>query len=209
MFIYILLLVTFLLLPVTGYELSKYSGRVNNKVLLAIAGFFFLHNICFIWGISFIGDYIDYIIFSLEYFFFFFLIGMLFHHKNKILKILGGLGLGVMIISTIIGFFGFFLFIVIAQDYESDKTYNYESEGKTYQTRRYSFGFATLDSIKYSYDTYRRFAFIPLEYTIDSTSFLDTKTKLNPEDPYFKITVLRDTIIFSNKNGASVSKKLD
>ncbi|PZR22803.1 MAG: hypothetical protein DI539_04750 [Flavobacterium psychrophilum] len=210
MFVYILLLITFIVFPVAAIEIAKLKAvKVSNKILFAVGGFFLLHNFFFFIGISVIGDYIDCIIFALEYFFAFFMLGLMNTKKNIFLRGVGKFGTSAMVLSIIIGFFGIILFIVIAQDYESDRIYRYKCAGKTYQTRRYSLGFATSDYMRYSYDTYRTFAYAPLEYTIDTTSFLDGKTKLYPNSGNFKITFTPNRILFSDEEGVKLTKKLD
>lgn len=210
MFSYILLLITFILFPVAAIEIAKLKTlNISNTILFAVGGFFLLHNFLYYLGISIIGDYIDYIIFALEYFFAFFMLGLMNTKKNIFLRGIGKFGTLLMVLSIIIGFFGIILFIAIAQDYESDKIYRYGNGGKTYQTRRYSFGFATLDYMRYSYETYRTFAYAPIEYNIDTTSFLDGKVHLYPGSNNFKITFTPDKIFFSDQKGVKLTKKID
>jgi len=76
-----------------------------------------------------------------------------------------------------------------SQDYECDKVFTYTSDGKDYQTRRYSFGFVTLMWEKYTFDTYRTLKYLPVEYRVDESIFFDNKTKLKiGGDLLFKIT---------------------
>ncbi|MCX6352868.1 MAG: hypothetical protein NTX03_13570 [Bacteroidetes bacterium] len=111
----------------------------------------------------------------------------------------------------IIGVIGSILFLVISQDYESDKKFNFTDEGKSYETRRYSFGFATLDDTRYTFETYRTFKYLPFEILIDKTNFFDTKTKLNIGGE-IKIEVKEngniETITFKSPNGNTFSKTL-
>jgi len=128
--------------------------------------------------------------------------------KNIILKIGGILGFCGLIVGFLIGLAGILLFLVISQDYEADKVYCLESNGKHYQTRRYSYGFATIDSITYSFYTYRRYPFLPIENKIDTTEIIDTKGEVSPESEHFKITINSNTIIFSSGNDEKLLKSL-
>ena len=105
------------------------------------------------------------------------------------------------------------MFIVISQDFEADKIYNFKSNEKNYQTRRYSFGFATLDDIRYTFETYRAYQYLPFEKQIDKTDLFELKSNLNFGDENFSIDIKESenkrTIEFSSINGKQYKKTID
>ena len=117
-----------------------------------------------------------------------------------------------MIIGTLIGFIGIWLFIVISMDYETDKIITFSSNEKEYVTRRYSFGFATTSDTRTTFETYRIFDIFPLEYKIDETDFFGSSSKINSSDENLKIQVQKqnkiDYIEFRSSDGGKFSKKL-
>ena len=211
---YFLYLIAFLAFPLMGHYLSKQIDlEKNKKYVIVIALFFLLHNILFLVSYSLKGDYADYVIFSLEYFFFCFVIFLLYQFSSIIPKVIRSIGMAFIVIGYIQGFFGVFLFIVVSQDYEADKVYNFQTNKHHYQTRRYSFGFATLDDTKYILQTYKRFLYLPFEKQINTTTLLGFKTKLDFYDKNFKVmideTKGKRKLIFSSSNEASHSIEVD
>lgn len=77
-------------------------------------------------------------------------------------------------------------------EYEADRIFHFESNNKNYETRRYSFGGATLSDTRYTFETYREFKYLPIEHKVDKTSFLDTKTYLDISEPQLKIKVVEN-----------------
>lgn len=170
--------------------MSKYLDfNKNKKQLKWTLIIFVIHNVLYISDYSIKGDYPDYIIFSLEYLFFCVLIFLLLKQKIKLLKGIGITGTIVIIIGFIQGIIGIFLFIVVSQDFESDKIYNFNSNEKSYQTRRYSFGFATLDDIKYTFETYRTYKYLPFEIKINKTDLFGFKSDVDITDEKFNAEI--------------------
>src|SRR3989442_1439956 len=149
---YILLLLTFLIFPLIALVVAI-NFRVKNlyESFKVIGAIFLIHNIFFLFGLSLKNDYPDYFIFSAEYFFFCFIIFSLYKTRNIYIKILRILATVFIAFGFIIGCFGIFLFLFVTQDYETDMTFHFTSNDKTYETRRYSFGGATLDNTKYTF----------------------------------------------------------
>ena len=112
-----------------------------------------------------------------------------------------------------IGAVGILVFPLFAQDYETDKTYQFISNDKTYETRRFSFG--TIGSIdtRYTFETYRQFKYLPIETMIDKTDFFDTRTNLKVNEDGLEIMVLakgsNQEILFKDQKGNIYLKLLD
>lgn len=109
-----------------------------------------------------------------------------------------------IVLGFLQGLIGIILFIVISQDYDSDKIYRFKNDKTLYETRRYAYVFATLADTKFTYDTYKRFRFLPIEYKIDETVLYGEKNQINFRDKSFKINVLsrggKQEICFSSKD---------
>ena len=203
---YIIYLLTFLGFPFLGLLISKYLDfDRSKKYLMWIFLLFVIHNISYAFGLSIKGDYPDYFIFSLEYLFFCIIIFLLSQWTTTLTIILRILGTSVLVVGFLQGLIGILLFIVISQDFETDRIYNFTSNEKNYQTRRYSFGFATLDDIRYTFETYRTYRYLPFEKQINKTDFLDTKSDLNFYDNNFSIKIKQSgnkmILEFSSSNG--------
>lgn len=213
-FVYYILLTTFLVFPIIGLTLSKYIKPDKflsvGKILVA---FFAIHNGFFFWGYSLKGDYIDYVIFSVEYLFFCAVTFLLFKSTNIYIKVFRALA--AITISTLVvaGLFGILLFIFISMDYETDKNFHFENNGKTYETRRYSFGGATLSDTRFTFETYRTFNYFPIEHRLDKTDFFDSKTNLDIGEAPLEITITENkkskTILFKSTNGNIFSKQIE
>lgn len=108
---------------------------------------------------------------------------------------------------------GIFIFLFISQDFEIDKVFKFENNGKQYETRSHSFGGATLSDTRYTFETYRIFKYLPLEHKLDKTDFFDDKTDLNIGDLGLKISIIENKksrkIIFQSSNGNIFSKLLN
>ena len=211
---YYIFLLTFLGYPVISLIISKFIKF--DKVLKLIKPtimFFLTHNILFIFGYSLKGDYIDYFIISLEYLVFCLTIVLLFKATNTITKFFRVFGTIAISLGFIIGLIGIIMFIVISQDYETDKLFHFESENKTYETRRYSFGFATSTDTRYTFKTYRTYTYFPLEKKIDITDFFDDKTDLQIGDEDLKISIIKidnkEKILFKSTNKHTFLKLLN
>ncbi len=211
---YIIYLLTFLIFPLVGLLFSKLiSLDTSIKIFKTLAIIFLLHNILFLFGISFIGDYPDYTIFALEYFTICWMVFSLKGFKTVYLQAFRGIGFLMIILGYLQGFFGIFLFIVVSQDFEADKLYQINNEGVQYETRRYTFGFATLIETRYSFETYKKYDFLPFEKLIDKTDLFDLRTDLDFRDEGFKVDVNKNQgmqqIRFSSSNGADSVKVVE
>ena len=211
--IYILLLLTFLIFPLIAFVIAI-NFRVKNlyESFKVVGAIFLIHNIFFSFGFSLRGDYPDYIIFSAEYFFFCFIIFSLYKTRSIYIKILNVLTTVFIAFGFIIGCFGIFLFLFITQDYQTDMTFNFKTKDKNYETRRYSFGGATLDNTKYTFETYRVYKYFPFENKVDKTIFFDTESKVAIDEAGLKITIKtidnKERIIFKDREGNEFSKLL-
>jgi hypothetical protein len=212
--VYYIFLISFLGFPFIALVLSWYLkiSWSSKFVRLAIA-FFGLHNLLFFFGYSLEGDYIDYTIFSVEYFFFCLAIFVLLKSSNAFIRFFRVLGLIVISLGVIFGLIGILFFIFITMDYESDRILHFESNNKNYETRRYSFGGATLSDTKYTFETYREFRNLPIEHKVDKTIFFDDKTDLDISEPQLKINVVENAkekqIVFTSSNGKTFVKSIN
>jgi hypothetical protein len=199
--------------PIFALVISKKVEIKRYQNIFRIwVGVFLLHNLLFFIGFSLYGDYIDYLIFAVEYFAFCLLIFSISTDKlyAKVLRILGIIGIS---FGGLIGLVGILLFIVVSQDYESDKKIQFENYGDRYEVRRYSFGFATLDDIRYTFETYRRYKYFPVEYKIDKTDFFDSKTRVNISEDSLAIYIAKNgtekDLVFKSSDGNFFLKKLN
>ena len=92
-------------------------------------------------------------------------------------------------IGFINGLFGILLFIVISQDYEPDKIYNFDYNKYSYQTRRYSFSFATIDDTKYTFKTYKKCRYLPFENQINKIILYGFNNKINFNEKGFDVCI--------------------
>ncbi len=211
---YFLYILTFIGFPIIALVLAKYTDLAKyKKSILIFSILFLLHNLLFLLNYSLSGDYVDYFILSFEYLDICFLIFVFSDIPNILIKILRIIGITGICIGIIQGFIGILLFIVVSQDYEADKLYRFNFDTNTFETRRYSFGFATLDDTKYTFETYKKFNYIPIEKKVDKTVLFGLKTKLDLDDNNFDIKVIRNgtlrQIKFSSSNGECFLKTID
>ena len=210
---YYLFLLSFLGFPILALVIAnntKVDRLVKYKKL--IIALFVIHNLLFWVGISLKGDYIDYFIFSIEYFVFCLIAFLLKGQTNlwtRLFRIVSLIGVSLLFV---VGLVGILLFVIISMDYETDKIFRFTSKDKTYETRRYAFGFATTTDTRYTFETYRTFGIFPIEYKIDKTDFFDTKTNLRISEPQLKIEILsknnKEQIHFISTNGNEFIKPL-
>ena len=211
---YIIYLLTFLGFPILGLVISRYleieRSKKHIKWTLLLFG---IHNALFLLGISIKGDYPDYFIFSLEYLFLCLTIFLLYKSTSVYSKIFRIIGTVVLVAGFLQVFVGILMFIVVSQDYETDKTYNFNSNSKDYQTRRYSFGFATLDDTRYTFETYREYDYLPFEKLINKTDLFELKSDLDFSDDNFSVNI-KDSVnkmilVFSSTNGKKYKTTID
>ena len=207
---YILYLLTFLGFPIVGYLISKYVEiNVCKKYFKWIFLLFCIHNVLFIAGFSIKGDYPDYVIFSLEYLFLCSIVFFTYRSTSIFPEIVKIIGTGILVVGFLQGLIGILMFLVVWQDFETDKIYNFNSNNKIYQTRRYSFGFATLDDTRYTFETYRNFNYLPFEKLVNETELFELKNDLDFNSNKFSIRIKdssdRQILEFSSANGKKYS----
>jgi hypothetical protein len=212
--VYYIFLISFLGFPILGLILSKYL-KINwsSKLIKLTILFFVTHNLLFYFGFSLKGDYVDYSIFSIEYLIFCLTVCLLFKSTNIYIRVFRVLGAITISLGFIFGLFGILLFIFISMDYEADKIFHFKANNENYETRRYSFGGATLSDTRYIFETYRDFKYLPIEHKLDRTDFLDSKTDLDISEPGLKINILEnrkaEQIIFKSTNGNTFLKSIN
>lgn len=187
-FTYFLYILTFWVYPLIGIILFKIQPPQRyfqpNKIIITL---FIAHIILFFLGFSIKGDYPDDIVFSIEYLYFILILIGLYRKTDKLSTLVRNFGKIILVIGFLQGIIGLYIFAVISQDFEADKTFQSEYNGNNYETRRYSFGFATLTDTRYTFVTYLNITFLPIEKQIDETVFFGLKSQLDFENPNFEI----------------------
>jgi hypothetical protein len=214
---YILFLITVSALPILALILSKFINIPTvRKLARPVIWFFVMHNLLFLMGYSVKGELFDFYIFSAEYFVFCFTVFFLFDILKVRLftRIFRAVGLIVILLGIVSGFSGFlFFFMVISPYNEADKVFHFPYDGKSYETRRFSFGFVTLEDTRYTFETYREYQYLPIEKKIDKTDFLSLKTNVNIGEDGLKINIIKtgnkEYLLFQSKNGHAFLKRLD
>ena len=208
---YCLFLITFLVFPISIEIWSKaiHSERAYSLFKPAFL-FFGVHNLFYFWGYSLNGDYIDYSIFSLEYFVFCLAANRLYYSENIYLQTIAVLGKGLMWVGFVMGLVGIFMFIVISQKYETDEVFSFDIKDRHYETRRYSYGFVTLLYTSLTYDTYRRYKFFPIEHKMNRAWFLGPKNGYLQYDEELKVILKEEEwnhrMIFKDKDGNTFNR---
>jgi hypothetical protein len=211
---YIIYLLTFLGFPILGFVISMYLDIERSKKYLQWIFFFFaIHNILFFLGLSIKGDYPDYFVFSSEYLFLCLTISLRYRSTDVYSKIFRIIGTVAIFIGFFQGLIGIVLFTVVSQDYETDRIYHFNSNSKNYQTRRYSFGFATLDDTRFTFETYRIYDYLPFEKLINRTDLSESKSGLDFSDNHFTVnlkdSVDKKTLEFSSTSGKKYTTTID
>lgn len=105
------------------------------------------------------------------------------------------------------------MFIVISQDYETGRIYNFNSNSKEYQTRRYCFGFTTLEDTRYTFETYREYGYLPFEKLINKTDLFELKSDLDFRENNFIVNIKdsadKKILEFSSANGKKYTTTID
>ncbi len=211
---YNIYLLTFFVFPVLGLVISRHLNLEKSKKYLCLTFLLFaIHNILFYLGLSIKGDYPDYMVFSLEYLFLSLIIWLLYKLTSSFSIIVRILGTVVLFVGFIQGLIGILMFPVISQEYETDKIFNFNSNNKVYQTRRYSFGFATLIDTKYTFETYREYDYLPIEKIINKTDIFELKSDLDFSDNNFIINIKetgdKKILEFSSTNSKKFTTTID
>lgn len=210
--VYFILIISLLAIPLVVSIISRHIkiGKILPFIKLTYL-FLLIYFVLNLFNYSFSGDYPDYIMYSLAYFMFCLAVFNISNLSKSIFSILFRVfGWVVISVFLIIGFVGIVLFIPAAHEFHSDKQFRFKSNNNSYESRRYNFGFATLNDIKYTFTTYKKFEFLPFEKEIDCTSFLDTKTEVDIASDDLKIEILGldSIIIFKSANGQMFKKRL-
>lgn len=179
-FVLWLYLITLLLMPFLALIVSSYLTWKAFRLLIFIGvPIFLLYDFFLITGYSLKGDYPDYCMWSLQYFFVF--VAVMAYRKlatNMFTKVLR-----VMIYTAWIGSIvvvpGILLSFSIEMEYVYDKKFQFESDDKSYETRRFSFGFATLENTRYTFNTYHEFTYLPFERRIDESILFDDNSEFD------------------------------
>jgi hypothetical protein len=209
-----LIIITFLVFPALSNPIAQ---MVRPKILFwlgKVALILFLpYDVLFLLGFSFRGDHIDACIFSFEYMIFCTATWYSFNAQNLCSKILRIAGTIVISFFFLIGFLGIWLFAYASQEYEPDKIFHLTSDGKSYETRRYSFGGVLSSDTRYTFDTYRYYRYLPIERKIDETDFFDEQTELDIGEDSLQISIQKDvnnrTLLFKSTNRHNFIKLLD
>ena len=126
--IYYILLFTLLGSPIVAIFLSAYLKiKLASSAFRLIVVFFLLHNLLFFFGYSLRGDYIDYTIFSLEYFAFCVMMFALFKTPGNSVGCFRAFGLIVVSLGILIGLLGIAFFIFLAMDFDAAKIFHFQN----------------------------------------------------------------------------------
>ena len=213
-FTYILFLLTFLCYPILAVKITRRYGRHKVFSIIKIAALFFIiHNLLFLIGFSLKGDYIDYCIFSLEYFTFCVGLSAISRKKQTFVEIVRICAIGAMWLVFTVGIPGIFLFPVISQDYVTDKIFYFTNDNGKCETRRYSFGTIGSENTRYNFETYREYNYLPFEKKIDKTIFFDEQTNLNIGEDSLNISIQQTNnkrwLVFASTNGHKFAKPVE
>lgn len=193
-FTFILYLFTFFAYPIIALLASLYIDfyRFRKVIYAAIAILLTHHLFYFLDGISLKGDDADYIIYSLDYLLFILFLLVHFNNTTSFFKAFRIFGIFIVLLGYLQLFFAVFLLPVFSQDFEADMIFLTESGKNTYETRRYRFGFATLDDVNYTFETYKTYSFLPFEKLINRTQLSLMKNDLNLDHPDFEVIIKED-----------------
>lgn len=207
-FVYYLYLLTFLFFPILAIILLRNRWiRTSKTIYIVLLGCFSLYTIFYSFGYSLKGDYPDFIAFSLAYLLFCLLIFRCYGKKGKLVAIVRTVGALCIVIGFVQALFGIVLFAKISNSFQADKIYSMTNDKQRYETRRYTFGFATLKDVHYNFSTYKMHAFLPIEKQVNQTAFSLKKSPINLESKAFNITMFQESstvyLVFESDNNAS------
>ena len=210
---YFILLAATIVLPTIAIVLNRnFKPKKIFKYLKIPIVFFSVFLVSEVNGYSLMGDYPNYICNALAYFVFVLSIlsfPKMFKNPLHTNIIRRTLFVPVGVIFGI-GCFGIFFFLLISEDFDSKETYNIISDSNEYITRKYSSGSATQYHIKYTFETFKTYKYMPIEKRVDNTTFLSEQSKLilNNKDS-LQISIKNNLITFNSSNGALFQKQLD
>jgi len=214
-FVYFLLEITLIVLPFAVLHLLGKLDTIELKKWGKYTFLFFLfHNLLFFLGFSIKGDYFDYIIFALEYSFI--LSGLVIAKRliiNAWTAILNVFGIIIWGLGFVIALPGLFLFIVISNDYESQSKINYAGNGASYETRKFSYGFVTLGETKYTFDTYKKYGWLPIERLVDRSVLYELGSGFDPGDGDLTFNVIekggKEFLVLRSSTGKELLKPIN
>ena len=137
------------------------------------------------------------------------MIASLFKSTIFILKVVRIIGNTVLVIGFLQALIGILLFTVISQDYEADLIYSFNTSEQEYQVRRYSFGFATLDETKYTFETYKLYQYFPFEKQIDKRVFFELDGDLKFNSEHFTLSINGQDMEVTSTNGEKIEVQLN
>jgi hypothetical protein len=201
--------------PILAYLLCRYvEPKRLFKPLTVIALIGLVHNLFYVYGLSLRGDIADYIVFAVEYFAFCGLVFAAFRLRRKAnyIKIFAALGLIPIACGVCASVPGSLLFLMMVQDSICDRTLQVASAHGRYETRRYTFGGATLSTTRFNFETYQLFVLPAFERLIDDTTLFDDKTKLLLDSERLAVTLRRSPVgvelSFRDERGTTFEKTL-
>jgi hypothetical protein len=213
--VYCLLEGSLLVSPLVAYLLCRYvEPQRLLKPLTGIVLIGVIHNVFYAFGLSLRGDLADYFVFAIEYFAFCSLVfsAVILRRKAEYIMILAVLGLIPISAGVCASVPGSLLFLMVVQDSTSDRTLRVESAQGRYETRRYTFGGATLSNTRFNFETYQLLALPAVERLIDVTTLFDNKTKLLVDSNLLTVTRRNsDSIVqleFRDEQGTTFVKSL-
>jgi|GEM_PF-1643527 len=166
-------------------------------------------DLLYLFNISLSGDYSDYIVYSLHYLLICFWVINKKDNKRLAIKIGNITGIITLIIGSVVGVIGFMMFIIISQNWETDRQFYFNQNGHLYEVRRYTAGFVTWSNTEYTFETYRKYLCIPVEKKLDVSNFFDDQTNLNVAGDmtfHFVDSLGKRYLVFKDKNGVQLSK---
>ena len=201
--------------PILAYLLCRYvEPKRLLKPLTVIALIGLLHNVFYVYGLSLRGDLADYFVFAIEYFAFCCLVFAAFRLRRKAdyTMILAALGLIPIACGVCASVPGSLLFLIMVQDSICDRTLRVASAGGTYETRRYTFGGATLSTTRFNFETYQILVLPAFERLIDDTTLFDNKTPLRLDSSLLTVTLRHSNsgiqLSFRDERGTTFEKPL-
>jgi hypothetical protein len=201
--------------PLVAYLLCRYvEPKRLFKPLTVITLIGLIHNLFYVYGLSLRGDVADYVVFAIEYFAFCGLVFAAFRLRRKAnyVMIFAALGLIPITGGVCASVPGSVLFLMILQDSISDRTLRVESAHGNYETRRYTFGGATLSATRFNFETYQLLVLPAFERLIDDTTLFDNKTKLHLDSDLLTVALRNSNsgvqLSFRDEMGTTFEKTL-
>lgn len=139
------------------------------------------------YGYSFRGDNADYLLYCLSYWWCCWLVAAMAvfsHWAIRLFRIVCYMVIGTVAVCAFFGSFIFPISIYAMQDSVWNwKTHFADTNGNSYETRRYDYGGVFDVETKYTFKTFRINCILPIEKQIDKTVFFDLETTLQVQRP--------------------------